>query len=140
MLVGTHGGGDEVAKATLTLPDGTTVSISGSPEEIASIMSLHGGTTRSQRKSPAPAAKHRAKPIEPTKKKKPKAGPKQRVQALIDAGFFKEQRSIVHIQTKLEEEGHIYAQSSLSPALVRLTREKALRRVKHDKLWAYVNP
>ena len=39
---------------------------------------------------------------------------------------------------KLEENGHIYALHSLSPALLRLTRSKMLRRIKEKKGWVYV--
>ena len=44
------------------------------------------------------------------------------------------------IQKKLEETGHIYAQHSLSPALLALTRDKrVLRRIKEKNGWAYVS-
>ena len=42
------------------------------------------------------------------------------------------------VQKKLEENGHIYAQSSLSPALIALTKKKCLRRMKEKKGWVYV--
>jgi hypothetical protein len=129
-----------MAKATLTLPDGTIVTVTGSAEEIASIMSLHGASTKPSGRTTTASAKGAKKVPASKKSGKSRGGPKQRIQALVDAGFFKERKSINDIQAKLEEEGHIYAQSSLSPALVRLTRDKALRRVKHDNKWAYVNP
>jgi hypothetical protein len=129
-----------MAKATLKLSDGTTVLIEGSPEEIARIMSLHSTTTQDQPSKPLPKTKTK-KPKTTNKKSSQSAtGPKLRIFELKSLGFFDEKKSIVDIQKKLEEQGHIYAQSSLSPALVRLVRGKDLRRVKEDKVWMYVNP
>lgn len=129
-----------MAKATLTLSDGTTVLIEGSPEEIARIMSLH--STNFQTQSSKHPSTTRAKKSKSTSKKSSQSttGPKPRIIELKSLGFFDEKRSIVDIQKKLEEQGYIYAQTSLSPALYRLTRHKDLRRVKDAKVWLYVNP
>lgn len=129
-----------MAKATLTLSDGTTVLIEGSSEEIARIMSLH--STNSQIQSLKPPSTTRVKKSKSTSKKSSQSttGPKLRIIELKSLGFFDEKRSIVDIQKKLEEQGYIYAQTSLSPALTRLTRHKDLRRVKDAKVWLYVNP
>jgi hypothetical protein len=120
-----------MAKAILTLPDGTVVSIKGSIEEIDRIMSLHEKSAQLKDSKTIPVGK--------IKRKSPIIGPKGRIQELKEGGFFKEKRSIADIQEKLEENGHIYAQTSLSPTLVRLVREKVLRRVKEDSAWMYVN-
>jgi hypothetical protein len=129
-----------MAKATLTLPDGTTVLIEGSAEEIARIMSLHSTTIQAQPSHHPSTTKPKKPKITSKKSSQSGAGPKQRIFELKSLGFFDEKKSIVDIQKKLEEQGHIYAQTSLSPALVRLVRSKDLRRVKEDKVWMYVNP
>ena len=58
----------------------------------------------------------------------------------MEKGYFKSKRTIGDIQKKLEEMGHIYALTSLSTPLIRLTRSKnsALRRLKENKQWVYV--
>jgi hypothetical protein len=129
-----------MAKASLKLSDGTTVLIEGSPEEIAQIMSLHSKSIKDQS----------IKIHSTNKKKKPKStsrkssqsapGPKYRIVELKSLGFFDEKRNIADIQKKLEEQGYIYAQTSLSPTLYRLVRSKDLRRLKENKAWVYFNP
>jgi hypothetical protein len=129
-----------MATATLTLSDGTTVLIEGSPEEIARIMSLHSTTI--QTRSSKPPSTTKAKKSKRTSKKssQPITGPKQRIIELKSLGFFEDKRSIIDIQKKLEEQGYIYAQASLSPTLFRLVGSKDLRRIKEDKVWLYVKP
>ena len=73
------------------------------------------------------------------KRKKKKEGPTSLISELADEGYFKSKRSISDIQKKLEERGHIYAQSSISPILTRLTRKRTIRRLKEKGTWVYVN-
>jgi hypothetical protein len=129
-----------MAKATLTLSDGTTVIIEGSPEEISRIMSLHSTTVQTQSSKPPPTTRAKKSKSPSKKSSQSTTGPKLRIIELKSLGFFDEKRSIVDIQKKLEEQGYIYAQSSLSPTLYRLTRSKDLRRFKENKVWLYVNP
>ena len=127
-----------MAKATLVLQDGTKVTIEGSPEEVATLLSKfsqpepivgivkRSGKTIAVHKGPAP-------------KKKPVRGPVGHISALREEGVFKTRQTLPDIQRKLEEQGHIYAQSSLSPALVRIVRKRELRRLKEKKGWVYVS-
>ncbi len=124
-----------MAKADLILPDGTKVAIDGSPDEITKILSAL---------SPGPAAsgsKRTSRVVRPTPGHAPRSakGPTGYITQLRDEGFFKAKRSLGDIQKKLEEQGHIYAITSLSPILVRLVRGRALRRVKDGNRWAYVH-
>jgi hypothetical protein len=57
-------------------------------------------------------------------------GPKKHVEALIDDGFFKEQRTIVEVKAELANQGHHIALTSLSGPLQKLTQERRLRRQK----------
>jgi len=57
---------------------------------------------------------------------------------LIDEGFFKKPKELGAIKTALEERGHYYPATSLSPALIRLVRAKTMRRIKEKKHWVYV--
>ncbi|SRR5258706_7142896 len=124
-------------KANIVRPDGTKIVIEGSVAEIAALLQSYEGEGR--------GVKSEAKPHGPKKttgktQRKIPRGPTAYILALRDEGFFKTRRSLGDIQKKLEESGHIYAQTSLSPVLVRLVRPPArLRRLKSEKGWAYVS-
>lgn len=68
-----------------------------------------------------------------------KGSPRTYMLELKSNGFFEEKRTIADIQRKLEELGHIYAQTSLSTPLLRLTRSKKLSRVKENDSWYYTS-
>ena len=86
-----------------------------------------GGQKRLQipeRGSP-PAAKKQRRSGGPTRQ-----GPKAHVEALIDDGFFKKQRTIAEVKAELANQGRHIALTSLSGPLQRLTQERRLRRQK----------
>ncbi len=62
------------------------------------------------------------------------------IRQLKSEGFFGTKRTLGSIQERLEELGHIYPQTSLSPALIKLTKKRELRRLKEKGVWVYVNP
>lgn len=120
-----------MVKANLTLLDGTKVKIDGPEEEVASLLaklSQPVGKKKKKKKKKDTAA------YRPTRSK----GPIGYITELVDEGFFKTKQTLQQIQSKLEEKGHIYATTSLSPALVRLVRKRVLRRIKEKKVWVYV--
>lgn len=128
-----------MAKANLKLPNGTEVNIEGTPEEITKLLEVYSeGASRASAK---PRKARRASNSNKVGGKKSirKSGPADLIRELIQEGYFKGQkRSLPDLQKKLEERGHIYAQSSLSSPLTRLTRSKDLRRLKEKKGWMYV--
>ena len=131
-----------MAKATLTLPNGTHVVVDGSPEEIAKLMSLYsgeGGTTGSQTQSLHETSQNKSGSGKKETKSSAKKGPQGFIADLTETGFFKQKRNIAEIQKKLEEQGHIYAQTSISAPLIRLVRARKLRRIKEKDGWVYVN-
>ena len=130
-----------MAKATLVLPDGTKVDIDGTVEEVGKLLATFSS-------APAPAAKKKASKrkgsSKPTgssgKKGSTRKGPQVLIGNLAEEGFFRgKKHTIGDIQKKLEEKGHIYAQQSLSTPLLRLTRNKTLRRLKEKSGWVYVS-
>ena len=132
-----------MAKANLSLTDGTKVTIEGAAEEVAIILSKcsptgvppSGGET--PKRVPLRQRAGRSKGNGPAKKK---SGPTLYITELVDEQYFKsKKRTLGDIQKKLEERGHIYAQTSLSPILTRLTRKRTLRRIKETKGWVYVS-
>lgn len=122
-----------MAKANLTLTNGTTVQIEGSSEEVASLLAIYSETHKSGR-----GTRKIKKGIGKMPKKARNKGPVGYITELADEGFFKNKKSLSEIQKKLEEAGHIYAQTSLSPALLNLTKKKILRRLREKKGWLYV--
>jgi hypothetical protein len=68
-----------------------------------------------------------------------KKGPSSYILELKQEEFFKQKRTLPEVQKKLEENGHIYAQNSLSTPILRLVRSRQLRRIKEDDVWVYVN-
>ncbi|MBY0376684.1 hypothetical protein K2P96_01795 [Patescibacteria group bacterium] len=125
-----------MAKAKLTLPNGTDIQIEGTPEEVKGLLSFYLQSGPVKGKNPIATA-----PTKQGKKRKGsiKSGPASLIRELIEEDYFKAQkRSLSDIQKKLEERGHIYAQTSLSMPLTRLTRSKELRRLQEKKGWMYV--
>lgn len=128
-----------MAKANLTLPDGTTVKIEGTAEDIAVLLSKFSGPREAT--SPKPKAKgekESSKTKAATGKIKRK-GPQILIAGLANENYFKSKRKIADVQKKLEESGHIYTIESLSTPLLRLTRKKVLRRLKEKNGWVYVS-
>jgi len=100
---------------------------------LAHIRSIIAGekTTEIKEKSPI------KKVTKGKKSAKSGKGPQTYMLELINSGFFSEKRTIADIQKKLEELGHIYAQTSLSAPLLRLVRSKKLSRTKENDSWYY---
>ncbi len=118
-----------MAKAHITIPDGTKVTIEGSPDEVAALVAKFGGATSSRSKR------------ERTLKRRTtsaKAGLVSLIAELIDGGFFKKPKALSVIKLALEEQGHFYPATTLSPVLLRLVRKRTLRRIKDKKRWQYV--
>ena len=130
-----------MAKANLVLSDGTKVKIEGTADEVAILLgrfsaqesSYTGGTTTKKK------VKKKIKKTTPGGRASIKQeGPTSLITELVGEGYFKAKRTMGDIQKKLEERGHIYALSSISPALTRLTRKRTMRRLKEKKGWVYV--
>ncbi len=130
-----------MAKASLTLPNGTKVNINGTADEVAALLSKisqpavpSGSRKKTRRRNASTSTSSGAT-------RKARKGPVVLIRELVGEGFFKsKKRSLPDVQKKLEEKGHIYAQTSLSPAVLHLVRKtKVLRRIKDKKGWVYVN-
>lgn len=113
-----------MAKADISLPDGTKVKIDGTPDEIAAVVQRFKG-----------------KPDRPRRAPKGKAQKVQLVDLLanlIDGGFFKKKpKDLASVKAALEEMGHHYPVTTLSGAMLREVRRRNLRRLKQDKRWTY---
>ncbi len=127
-----------MAKADLTLPNGTKVRIEGTAEDVAVLLAKWSGTETATKRVQAKRRPKRGTRRAIAPKKSTKQGPGGLITGLAQEGFFKTKKRLPEIQKKLEEQGHIYAQTSLSPSVLRLTKKKILRRLKEKKGWAYV--
>jgi hypothetical protein len=68
----------------------------------------------------------------------------ERVRVLAEEGFLGEPRSLADIQAKLAEHGWHYGQANLSTPLIRLVRQRQLRRLQqaegNKRVWKYSLP
>jgi hypothetical protein len=112
-----------MAKAQITLPDGTSIKLEGTPNEIAVAM---------ERLRVQPT-----KPREPRKGRSKRTNPTDLIANLIDGGFFKKPKDLASVKAALEEMGHHYPVTTLSPTMLRQVRNRNLRRLKQDKRWMY---
>jgi len=117
-----------MAKALIKRPDGTTVSIEGTPQEIAELVGKVEAVTKSPPKSLS------SRKVQPQRVKE--SLPDLLV-SLIDGGFFKKPKDLAAVRTALAELGHVFPVTTLSPALLRVVRRRHLRRIKQDKRWFY---
>jgi hypothetical protein len=128
-----------MAKADLILPNGTTVKIEGTAEEVAELLDKISLPQRGAGKKPPKKRRNASSKAKTSMKKATRKGPQVLIGELAEEDYFKAKRAISDVQKKLEEKGHIYALESLSMPLLRLTRKKVLRRIKEDNNWVYVS-
>lgn len=119
-------------KATVTMKSGATVMIEGTQAELAALISqIEGGGAP----VPTPTA---VRASTPKKLEGSRTTPTGLIAELIGGGFFGRPKTISEVRSKLEEMGHFYPVTSLSPALLRFVKKRELRRIKTDKQWTYV--
>src|SRR5260370_1284304 len=115
-----------MVKAQITTPEGVKISLEGTPAEVTAVVrdlkadaQGRGGEPGRRRKNPA------------------RVSPTGLVASLIEGGFFKSPRDLAGIRAVLEDRGHYYPVTTLSPAMLRLVRKRELRRIRKDKHWLY---
>jgi hypothetical protein len=122
-----------MAKARITTKSGSKVIIEGSPEEVASLLAIVEGTPTS-----GSAPKDTPRKKERRLQSKTRQTPTTLLAELADGGFFKKPKELSAIKTALQEQGHYYPVTSLSPAVLRAVRKRILRRIRDGKRWLYV--
>jgi hypothetical protein len=116
-------------KAQITLPDGIIVNVSGTPDEINTVVERLRGT-HGRVKDATPSAR---KP----KRKGARLQITDLIEGLIDGGFFKKPKDLAAVKLALEEMGEHYPITTLSPTMLRQVRKRNLRRLKQDGRWMY---
>lgn len=120
-----------MAKAHLTTKTGTRIVIEGDPVEVATLVKQIAGETGSSKTS-------RAEGVRSGKRgRQSKATPINLLSTLIDSRFFRKPKDLAAVKVALEEMGHHYPVTTLSPALLRLVRKRQLRRLKGKNRWLY---
>jgi len=115
-----------MAKAHITTKEGALITIEGTPAEVAAITEKLGGAMAPSLQK---GSKHRQSKLKPT--------PMGLLGSLIDGNFFKKPKDLAAVKVALEEMGHIYPMTTLSPILLRLVRKHQLRRIKEKNRWFY---
>lgn len=116
--------------ASITTPSGATIVIEGTPTEVADLVAKFQATEAHPSKS-APRSLRG-----PTSSR---IGPFELIVGLIEKDFFKTPRELGGVRIALEERGHFYPVTTLSPVMLRLVRRKFLRRIKNNGRWTYVS-
>jgi hypothetical protein len=123
-----------MAKAQITTPKGTKVMIEGTSDEVAALIRHLDGTEHGRSNAHPPATKTTRQ----SSPRKGKAGPMVLISELLDGGYFKTPKGLGDIKTTLEEQGHFYPVTTLSPVVLRMVKKRDLRRVKDGSRWVYV--
>jgi len=117
-------------KAHVTTKAGATIVIEGSTDEVAALVKKIQGEvparTEPARRSHRREGKATSRPT-----------PINLISSLIDGGFFRKPKDLASVKVALEEMGHYYPVTSLSPALLRMVRSRQLRRLRDKKRWMY---
>lgn len=121
-----------MAKAHIVTGSGTKITIEGTPEELASVLKQVGATEPSAAHETARASAPKTKA-----KANERSTPTNLIASLIDGGFFKKPKNLAEIKIALEEMGHHYPVTTLSPTLLRFIRQRQLRRMRESKKWVY---
>lgn len=116
-------------KAVVTTKAGATITMEGSQGELAELLKVFHVAERPGVASRATAARDKPS-ARPT--------PTSLISDLIGAGFFKKPQELGEVKRALEEQGHFYPVTSLSPLMLRLVRKRELRRIKEKGRWLYV--
>jgi hypothetical protein len=119
-----------MAKAHITTRTGVSIVVEGTPTEVAEIVAQLKGVTS------ATAQGKRVQGKAANARSKPTLG--NVIAELIDGGFFKKPKELSAIRNALQEHGHHYPMTTLSPVMLRLVRRRELRRLKDKKRWVYV--
>jgi hypothetical protein len=123
-----------MAKATLLTKDGLKITVEGTPDEVAALVQkIEGGGDGGGNSS-----KRTGSSTRPKKASTAKSGPADLIAELVDGGFFKKPKELGAIRLALQEQGHYYPATTLSPVLLRFVRSRRIRRIKDKKRWQYV--
>lgn len=121
-----------MAKAEIDRPDGTKITIEGTPEEVARTVHLVEGS---------PSEPRLAKGKSQAANKKGKPSIKDLVLDLRDDGFFAQGKSLSDVKEALQlRKGYRRKTTSISKPLTQLVRDGELRRTGVPRKYTYFEP
>ncbi|MCI0352388.1 MAG: hypothetical protein L0Z53_23470 [Acidobacteriales bacterium] len=120
-----------MAKARITRTDGTKIVVEGTAEEVARLVEQLG--TRASTTSARSVGTKRATKV--NERQKPTLI--GHIGSLIDGGFFRKPKDLGSVKQALDELGHFYPVTTISPIMLRLVRRRQLRRIKEKNRWLY---
>jgi hypothetical protein len=121
-----------VAKATIKSSSGAVITIEGTQEEVAKIISNYERTSVVGQAKQAIA---RTKTARKDEKKREGAG--DLLIGMRESGFFDKPKTLSEMSDALEEQGFLYPTTSLSGVVLSLVKHRELRRKKSDGRWVY---
>ena len=121
-----------MAKATIKSQSGAVITVEGTKDEVSTIISMYETTSVVGQAKKAIA---RAKGAKKDAKQRDSAA--DLIVELREQGFFDKPKALSDISTKLEEQGHLYAVTSLSGIVLGLVKKRHLRRKKLEGKWVY---
>jgi hypothetical protein len=121
-----------MAKATIKSSSGAVITVEGTHEEVARIISNYEKTSIVGQAKEAIA---RTKSIR--NKEKKRAGAGDLLIELRESGFFDKPKTLAEMSDALEEKGFLYPTTSLSGVVLGLVKHRELRRKKLDGRWVY---
>jgi len=116
-----------MANARINLPDGVSVEVDGTPDEVAAVLE------KLQSKKPRKPAPEMAAPQGKGRGEIPTL-----IELLKTEEFFKTPRGLSDVRDKLAEIGHHYPLTTLSGAMQSQTKSRNLRRFKQGGKYVYV--
>jgi hypothetical protein len=121
-----------MAKATIKSSTGAVITVEGTQEEVAKIISDY------EKNSVVGQAKRAIARSKVTKRDdKNRAGAGDLVISLRESGFFEKPKTLAEIGSALEEKGYLYPTTTLSGVVLGLVKKRDLRRKKNDGRWVY---
>jgi hypothetical protein len=121
-----------VAKATIKSSSGAIITIEGTQEEVAKIISSYEKTSVVGQAKEAIARTKSSK-----NKVKKREGASDLLIGLREAGFFAKARTLAEMSDALEEKGYLYPTTTLSGVVLGLVKRKELRRKMMEGRWVY---
>lgn len=116
-----------MAKAHITTSEGISIRVEGTADEISALVRKLDDQKRDRKPRGASHVSNR----------KGHTLLVDLIASLSDGGFFARPRDLASVKAALEEMGHHYPVTSLSPTMLRQVRRKQLRRIRDKGRWMY---
>ena len=121
-----------MAKVTIKSKTGSVITIEGTAEEVAKVVSQFEAASNLYQAKGKMSAQKTVKRDE-----KKRATASDLIVLLKEDGFFNKPKNLTEIANALEEKGHIYPVTTLSGVMIGLVQKKLFGRKKVGGKWVY---